>query len=815
MSYSSLRNGNGATPTLPNQGRFPSFSISQPTFQAPNLPHISTSTPAAAPTPSAFKAPAHKHAHHLHSIPPREKSTRTLIIDHMLWVHARTRFAQARAELGMTDRTGGPTSSNYRHRERPETYEEEEEQASDGEDVRILKAREGGPGHTHNDDEDDRIQRQDLILARSLRLRAEGLEKVVASMLDQPPPVHPILDDEPSTPPTSPKRPESQHSPQRNTSHPHTLPNGVRLRLALGTVINDLFARQAPPPPYRHHHHPPPIIVSTGGSDEASSSGLTPGNSPIMQKASPTSSLRASSTSSFMSNGKLPPSLNLLSGVSAATSSSYQSSSGEFRLPTPAQASRVPGTVNWRAQSTPSPRVRALYMEGADPSTANSPPGLRCPRHLHTGCEICVEAKQPVRVPGGPGRARAPSSAGGLGSVGMWAGDSHGRGVQISRDRSMGGSGGGITGWQDGSGIGSGLARPGVNGSVLRRKSKWFLPDVDGELSGMTGAGAGNTRLSELIPRFVRLSALVAMELGQELGDEEYGEPEGDWMRERSTSEGSYAVPTSPYMSRRPQIEVDAPPLRPSREWYMLLAGLLTRAALEGYLTGGWRGLDAAECLLSVGLGMSDSSSRDQDTGDVTLGSSGYTDEDDEDDTAFDWFDPDDLPGLKEAIRIMFPALQRTRNRAAPRREGAEAEFEAEMEERLRKFYAIPALTPDLSTHMEDLAWHYPAEPVERAAMRFCEAIAKWRGKPELETYKKKPKDLATPGGSSMTIESLVHSNPTSPTSGAFLVQDSSAKSNRPPIEKYFTPPLYSAWGRNKRRRSFDDGELPGKRIHG
>jgi hypothetical protein len=35
----------------------------------------------------AFRAPAHKHAHHLHSIPPREKSTRTLIVDHMLWVH--------------------------------------------------------------------------------------------------------------------------------------------------------------------------------------------------------------------------------------------------------------------------------------------------------------------------------------------------------------------------------------------------------------------------------------------------------------------------------------------------------------------------------------------------------------------------------------------------------------------------------------------------------------------------------------------------------------------------------------------------------
>lgn len=35
---------------------------------------------------------------------------------------------------------------------------------------------------------------------------------------------------------------------------------------------------------------------------------------------------------------------------------------------------------------------------------------------------------------------------------------------------------------------------------------------------------------------------------------------------------------------------------------------------------------------------------------------------------------------------------------------------------------------------MEDLAWQFPAEAVERAACRFCEAIARWRGKPELET---------------------------------------------------------------------------------
>ena len=37
---------------------------------------------------------------------------------------------------------------------------------------------------------------------------------------------------------------------------------------------------------------------------------------------------------------------------------------------------------------------------------------------------------------------------------------------------------------------------------------------------------------------------------------------------------------------------------------------------------------------------------------------------------------------------------------------------------------------------MEDLAWQFPAEAVERAAVRFCEAVARWRGKPELETVR-------------------------------------------------------------------------------
>lgn len=93
------------------------------------------------------------------------------------------------------------------------------------------------------------------------------------------------------------------------------------------------------------------------------------------------------------------------------------------------------------------------------------------------------------------------------------------KGGQGANDKGPAKVGGGVTGWLDGSGIGSGLARPDVEGSVLRRRS-WsamILPCSD----DLSGTGAGNTKLSELIPRFLRLSALVAIELGSEARDDD------------------------------------------------------------------------------------------------------------------------------------------------------------------------------------------------------------------------------------------------------------------------------------------------------
>ncbi|KAF8805420.1 hypothetical protein BYT27DRAFT_7104597 [Phlegmacium glaucopus] len=749
------------------------------------VPSVSSSSLAQ----SSFRAPAHKHAHHLHSIPPREKSTRTLIIDHMLWVHARTRFSQARAELGMTDRTGGPKSPNYIHRARPELYEEEDEEGSEGEDVVPLKARAGGPGHPHDDEEHERQRYQDLSLARSLRLRAEGVEKVITSMLEQPPPIHPVEDEVVFTPPTSPN------------PHPHTLPNGVRLRLALGTIINDLFARQAPPPPYRHTHAPNSKIATP--PDHSPSHVPSPSNLP-----------HALTTLAPVSGAFAPlPQLALMPLPSPAYPS-YASPYVNNPHPSFNQQSQMQYHQNMppppRRRPRPRSRTRRLYAVGADPSTANSPPSFRCPRHLHTGCEICVEAKSPTRQSGTSHSHRRSSSFG-----------MDRNGASNNTWRAVPGGGipgwsGGITGWQDGSGIGSGLLRPGVRGSALRRKAR--EPD--------STAGAGNTKLSKLIPRFIRLSALVAAELGREARGEEEEVGDNGRDKDREGSLGPGVNPSTPGRNEPANWNAGAPPspvtprlqlqkrmyenaLRPSLEWYMLLAGLLTRAVLEGYLTAGWSGLQAIQCLLLVGLGLNVNAGKRADD---------KEDAEEEDENDFADLDPDELPNLVDAIKVLFPAL---RDGGLSQKGKEEEEYEAEMLERLSRFYDIPASTPDCSTHMEDLAWQYPAEPVERSAVRFCEAIARWRGKPELETYKKKPiinPSVDTPGGGSvpvMTIDSLVHSNPSSPNVGNSSSEPSRRRRmlKRPSIDVYFlqSGPMQrrdsGSWNRGNKRYREDDGD--------
>lgn len=66
-------------------------------------------------------------------------------------------------------------------------------------------------------------------------------------------------------------------------------------------------------------------------------------------------------------------------------------------------------------------------------------------------------------------------------------------------------------------------------------------------------------------------------------------------------------------------------------------------------------------------------------------GSEKLVDDDSEVGDEFEWFDPDGLPTLREAARIIFPGLQASRTGGYQRREDAEAEYQLEISERLKR----------------------------------------------------------------------------------------------------------------------------------
>ena len=547
--------------------------------------------------------------------------------------------------------------------------EEEDEEGSEGEDIGPLKARSGGP-HLLDDEENERRKHRDLPLARSLHLRAEGLEKVITSMLEQPPPIH---DENMFSRSTSPP-----NNPGPST-HPHTLPNGVRLRLAVGTIINDLFARQAPPPPYRHTHPPNSKIITP--PDQSHSIPSLSDLPDTLTALAPISGAFSQPTTTMM---PLVPSSAFSSTTNAAQAYANNNPFNNQKSQMNYQNMPPPPRRRPRARS----RTRRLYAAGAHSSStaaANSAtPSSRCPRHLHTGCEICVEVKSPSRQSGSSTHGRTSS----FGSDRKGAATSDTTSWRTMPAGRGGGGGGGITGWQDGSGIGSGLLLPGVRGSALRRKTRGELDDDSTTTTG-GGGGAGNTKLSKLIPRFIRLSALVAAELGREARGEE--EEVGDNGRDNNKLRESTTTTTTGGGGPSANWNMGAPPpspmtpriqlqnrmfenaLRPSLEWYMLLAGLLTRAVLEGYLTAGWSGIQAIQCLLLVGLGLNSSSSSSNAAGNLEV-------EEEEEDAEFADMDPDELPNLVDAVKVLFPAL---RDGAPKGRE--EEEYEAEMLERLSK----------------------------------------------------------------------------------------------------------------------------------
>lgn len=214
----------------------PNISFAQPPPR--QRAHPTASGVAASPAPIivdaagsvSYKAPAHKHAHHLHSIPPREKTAKTLILDHMLWQHTRARFLQARSELGLPptlspqqqqqqqkQRSQSPTASTAPLRPRcasgasdDSSQPDEDDQSEDADiaaedrtsqsqspemtlrlskeledDIRALKFGVRGidriKAYLEHHAEDDRYAAKvDLDTARVQRATAEGMEKVMS-----------------------------------------------------------------------------------------------------------------------------------------------------------------------------------------------------------------------------------------------------------------------------------------------------------------------------------------------------------------------------------------------------------------------------------------------------------------------------------------------------------------------------------------------------------------------------------------------------------------------------------------------------------
>jgi len=598
---------------------------------------------------STFKAPAHKHAHHLHSIPPKEKTTRTLILDHMLWLHGKARFSQARVELGMVSHPEEEADDDY---------------GSDGETVDVLgyglkngKSSYFSGREAASSSSSSGMSQQ----ARGFKAKADGLEKVLSAMLDQPPEDLPfdaddlLFRDTSFVPPSTP-----------------TLPNGVRLRLAIAGLVNDFFAQDDQTVPLSPsiaaglapstytpslfalarissfaHHSDLPILPSfqtfsaTASAGANSQASLVPpagsifstiprGAGPegpwalgsaalhLNQASSPDNSRHTSGYPSFMSQPSRPqfaPGSSSYPSRGMATTSRYPMS-----IPLEMDSSSAPPPRVFRAVG----RSRDLYSAGAHaypvrPGESSQRP-RRCPRHLSINC---------------PPSATCAHSA-------VYLSPKHTK----SRYKSS---------------IGAGLTN---SGPPLRRSP--FLGNSRGK----------EARMTDLIPRFLRLSALVAVELGREARGEEWdalAQMDLNLRRQARERDGVIAGPSSFTSQISSESDDEAAGAahrskkalvaRPSREWYALLTALLTRAVLQGYLVKGWKGTEAVEILLGVGTGTHNplapgaqlpASLRGTSVHPPASSSATQDDESDDEDEEEKMYEPDEMPDLTEAWDVLF-----------------------------------------------------------------------------------------------------------------------------------------------------------------
>lgn len=171
-----------------------------------------TPTPRTQPSHAlTYRAPAHAHAHHLHSIPQREKSTRSLIVDTMLDQLTTVRLGQVRAELG-ADVVGdaeGVEALKRRYEFYTGVVRTEHADSDNNENwLQILNYAQ----QSQSQPKRPVLRVPNASLALQLRARAQGITNVLHNMLTQPP---------------TPAMP---------------LPNPLRIRLSLAILYELLFA---------------------------------------------------------------------------------------------------------------------------------------------------------------------------------------------------------------------------------------------------------------------------------------------------------------------------------------------------------------------------------------------------------------------------------------------------------------------------------------------------------------------------------------------------------------------------------------------
>ncbi|KAG8991675.1 hypothetical protein FRB94_012319 [Tulasnella sp. JGI-2019a] len=710
---------------------------------------------------TTFKPPQHKHAHHLHSIPPREKSTRTLILDHMLWLHSKARFGQVSVELNL-----------------------------DGE--------------------------KSVPAAKALKARADGLEKMLSAMLSQPPEEVEAWDaEDPLSQDTALHIPTSPSSPS-------ILPNGIRLRIALARLMNDLYAQDAV------------FDQSVSTSATASTSVTTDPYPPALPSyASLSPALSAlSRISSFAqyhpkeshahlsqlpklpsfhtftataSGSEAPPAHSLLPlppagsifsaiprgagpqaawALGSARSSGAGSSGGSTFPPSSlfgngnAGGSSNGGTTLIHPPAPPRVfravgRSKELYNAGVTTRTATSPTRQqgstsnnttahgRCPHHLTFTCQpssFCSHV--------------APPSAEG------------GNTIIQKRVRSN---------------IGSGLSRA---GTPLRKRTN----------------GDGIASMTELIPRFLRLSAAVAMELGREARDAAVlaeREGKGSSTRGVDTDDEGDTSPTATISGRKRKRHHKSSSISsaalPTSQWYAVLVSLLTRATLQGYLQKGWRGSDPVEILLGVGVGLKTPPSPSSS-------------DDESDDSEGKQFLPDEWPvSLADAWKVLFSSgfnPQSDKGKApyrgygqdgsssgTPRKKPAYAEYERIMADRITDFLTLPQ--HDLATYLDFFSRNkYTQDGADKEALRFFEAVASWRGEPELEILKRQSNpaspsvSTSAPPSTANGSSSAASANDATSPSGAPSAPSPTTPLQQSNIFQYFTLPSPSSLLKSHRRSS-------------